>query len=622
MPSTLLACPDEADLLALAMGEPVAAEVAAHVAECERCQAERDRLQAEVAMLRDNRPKAPLSSSTPSETRPYPAETSIQVDDFGTTASPTDRGQDDEGPTPEEPPMPAAIGRYLVIGRFPLTGQAEVFRVVHPGLRLELVLKLSLESVRPDGRCEIIEEGRILAQLAHPNLVRVYDSDFFDDRPYLVMEYIRGRTLDQLAREGRLKPRRAADLLAKVAGAAEHAHRQGIFHRDIKPKNILVAESGEPRLIDFGMARLCHAYADDPGLTGGTFAYMAPEQARVELPEEQAKVGPCSDVFALGAVLYHLLTGEAPFAGRNWRESMGRARRCDFDRKALDDPRIPRELRGICLKAMAADPADRYTSAEALQQALVRFMNRPKVRALAAGVVGSVLLGGLFYALIPPRQDLTQSQNQTIVIPHPTPAPVSLTGELTVRVWSPKGGGKRGLKVDEPGALPLLPGEQVHVEAQLNKPAYSYLLWLDGQGHASLLYPRDDGKFGSRPSSGGSARETVHSPEARDEGHSMQGAGGLETVLLMVRRTPLPTGMDLAGLIGPLPPSPFQDELEVAVRGFDEGQPLETLRVDIHRGIGEESKKIDDPLLQLMERLRSQNQFEVIKAVRFAYRGE
>ena len=354
---------------------------------------------------------------------------------------------DDASSSSRDEPLPAAIGRYLVIGRFPRTGQAEVFRVVHPGLAAGAGAQ-ALARAGPSGRSLRDHRGREDpgASSAHPNLVRVYDSDFHDDRPYLVMEYIRGRTLDQLGREGRLKPRRAAALLAKVAGAAEHAHRQGIFHRDIKPKNILVDESGEPRLIDFGMARLCHAYADDPGLSGGTFAFMAPEQARVELPEEQAKVGPCSDVFALGAVLYHLLTGEAPFPGRNWRESMYRARRCDFDRKALDDPKVPHDLRRICLKAMAADPADRYPSAEAFQKALNRFVAGPKIRALAAVAVGSVLLVGLVYALVPPRPDPSLSQSHIVVIPQPSPAPGSLAGELIVRVWSKTEGVERGVE--------------------------------------------------------------------------------------------------------------------------------------------------------------------------------
>ncbi len=190
-----------------------------------------------------------------------------------------------------------------------------------------------------------------------------------------------------------------------------------------------------------------------------------------------------------------------------------------------------------------------------------------------------------------------------------------------MRVWSKVGGAKRGLKVDEPGALPLLPGEMVHLEARLNQPAHAYLFWIDGQGNASLLYPRDDGKFGSAPSDG-SPRETVHSPGALDEGHPMSGPGGLETVLLLARRTPLPTGIDLVGLVGPLAPSPLHNEHEIAMRGFDEDQPTETVQVALNRGIGDEPDAIDDPLLRLMERLRKQGPFEVIKAVRFAYRGE
>ena len=102
----------------------------------------------------------------------------------------------------------------------------------------------------------------------------------------------------------------------------------------------------------------------------------------------------------------------------------------------------------------------------------------------------------------------------------------------------------------------------------------------------------------------------------------MSGPGGLETVLLLAARTPLPAGIDLAGLIGKLPPSPLGNPLEFAVRGFDEWQPDETIKIDQNRGIGDEPVRIDDPLLQLKERLMSQGRFEVIRWVRFAYRGE
>ncbi len=263
---------------------------------------EAEQLKGDVALLRGERDELSLSlslamsASPPSEAVTQPAPMNGHVQKSGS-------GTDPEGDDPEsmigEPQLPAAIGKYLVVGRFPRTGQAVVFRVVHPGLAKDLVLKLAHRAVEPGGRHEIIEEGKILAELKHPNFVQVYDLDFHDDRPYLVMEYIRGRNLDQLAQEGRLRPRQAAFLLAKVAAAVDYAHRHGIIHRDIKPSNILVDEAGEPRLIDFGMARLKHAWSEDLGKPGGTFAFMAPEQAQAEPPEHQQQVGPRSDVFAL-----------------------------------------------------------------------------------------------------------------------------------------------------------------------------------------------------------------------------------------------------------------------------------------------------------------------------------
>ena len=516
--TTTLTCPDETELLALAMGEPVAARVTAHVNGCSKCQTTLEQIQAEVSLLRANRP--PLSPSATIEPKTGHADANGSGDHLGMTATGEfhDRTGEsntlsrsvplsgDTDPRSQEAPMPAAIGKYLVVGRFPHSGQAEVFRVVHPQFQQERVLKLAKEPVGPGGRSEIIEEGKIMSELEHPHLVRVYDLDFLGDRPYLVMEYVRGRNLEQFAAEDHVLPRRAAALVAKVAGAAAFAHRRGIVHRDIKPKNILVDEAGEPRLIDFGMARLRTAWSDDrKEPDGGTFAFMAPEQARTESPEDRQKVGPRSDVFALGGVLYFLLTGSTPFPGRTWTEAWDRARRCAFDAGALFDRKIPAGLRRICLKAMAADPCDRYASAEALQKALHRFVIGPKVLAAAFGVAGLALLGGLAYALVPPRPDTSHSQSPSVVIHHTAPAPGSLTGELTVRVWSTDGD-KRELKPGEPSGLPLLPGEKVRVEARLNQPAYAYIVWVDGQGNASLIYPRDDGKYGTRPTGGARGR--------------------------------------------------------------------------------------------------------------------
>jgi predicted Ser/Thr protein kinase len=540
----------------------------------------------------------------------------VRSADDGRSVSETACESASDGGAPEDPPLPTAIGKYFVIGRLsPPTGQAEVFRVVHPGLATDLVLKLARRPLEPGVRHEIVKESEALRVLEHPNSVRVYDLDFHENRPYLVMEYIRGRTLDQVAEEGQLTPRQVAGLLAKVAAAVEFAHRRGIFHRDIKPKNILVDERGEPRLIDFGMARLRHAWSEDPSRPGGTFAFMAPEQARIELAEEQQRVGARSDVFAVGAVLYFLLTRKPPFEGRNWRESWDRARSCDFDRKALDDHKVPGDLRRICLRAMAADPAERYATAEAFQKALRGYLVRPKILGALAALGSVAVIAGVSYALAPPRRDQTPTPGQIVA------APVGLEGKLLVSILPKRLGGQAQLDVRDPGALPLLPGDNVHLQAQLNQPAHVYLLWLDSQGNIARLYPRDDGKYGSRPL-GDVARKSVHSPEKLDEWHRMSGPGGLETVLLLVRRTPIPTSTELSSLIGRFPPSRFQNEREFASRGFDENQPTETLREVQHRGIGEEADKVDDRLMQLMERLRSEGPFPVIKAVRFAYRGE
>ena len=330
--TSTLACPDETELLALAMGEPVAAAVTAHVDGCASCQTRLDRLQAEVASLRQNHGHGTAPPSTEHDPavdhdgEPSGAGTTedwTSADPAGTT------GTDPFGPeavaaardrAEGQGAMPDAIGKYKVVGWLDGGGEADVYRVVHIKLGNDLVLKLSRRRVGADNQSGLVEEGRLLVDLEHPNLVRIYDLDFHDDRPFLVMEYVHGRNLEEYAGEEPVTPRRAAALVAKLAEVMAVAHRHGITHCDIKPRNILIDKLGEPRLIDFGMARLRHAWSDRAASTwGGTVAYMAPEQARLEID----RIGPRSDIFALGGVLYFLLTGQAPFRGRNPGRGLG-----------------------------------------------------------------------------------------------------------------------------------------------------------------------------------------------------------------------------------------------------------------------------------------------------------
>jgi len=614
--ATNLMCPEEAELLALAAGEEPSAELRAHVSRCPECPGRLERLKAELAELRAGAPQAPLSPATVSGPVAVPATRHGQADLPDATAtrqrsdssetrssgSATDPGFTCEPGDSHETDLPAAIGKYLVIGRFPRTGQADVFRVVHPGLGKDLVLKPALEPVRPDGRCEIIEEGKILAELKHSNLVQVFDLDFREDRPYLVMEYIRGRTLDQLASEGRLKPRQAAALLAKVAAAAEYAHRRGIIHRDIKPKNILVDESGEPRLIDFGMARLRHAYADEPGRLGGTFAFMPPEQAHIESPEEQEKVGPRSDVFALGAVLYFLLTGEAPFPGRSWHQSMDRARRCEFDREALDQPHVPRDLRRICLKAMAAAPADRYKSAEAVQRALNGYLAWPKALAAAGVVCGVALLGGGLYFFVP--RPATPIPSQVIAQP--------LKGRINLLVVNSKDGTRRRLRLQDPGAVPVRARDQVRIEARLDRPAYLYLFWISSDGKVAPLYPWKDHDWSQRPLAERKVKD-AELPEIFDEVLDIPvSPPGMETLVLLAReQSPLPRGDEdkLAKLMaGASMPSALDLDKPIWIEDGEEVafEPAVAAARDrsgddaLTRGIpSPKARKSDDPVLRI-----------------------
>src|SRR5262249_54964238 len=371
----------EHELLRMAMGEPVDAALREHVEGCSTCRERVEHLRAEVASLVGSFQDGMTAPSTEADPavnpdgfeKPSNGETTLSwvwATPAGATA-PDPVGAEAVAAARERAEgraeLPGAIGRYLVVDRLGGGAQGDVFRVVHPKLGKNLVLKLSREPVRADQRASLEIEGRQLHDLVHPNLVRVEDLDFHEGRPFLVMEYVHGRNLEDYAREEPVAPRRAAAMVAKLAGALALGHGRGVIHRDIKPTNILVDEAGEPRLIDFGLARIRHAWSEPTDPTwGGTLAYMAPEQARLE----HDRIGPRSDLFGLGAVLYFLLTAQAPFVGDTLDEVWDRARRCEFEAGAFRLARVPRRLERICRKAMAADPAQRYATADDLRRAL------------------------------------------------------------------------------------------------------------------------------------------------------------------------------------------------------------------------------------------------------------
>src|SRR5207244_3541115 len=154
------------------------------------------------------------------------------------------------------------IGKYTVLRHLDQGGQAAVFLALHPSLGREVVLKLGHSGLHALQRDALVKEGRILAELDHPFLARIYDLDIHEERPFLVMEYVHGQNLEQYAKQQVLTPIQCAQMLAKIARALALAHQRGVIHRDLKPRNLLIDANGEPRIIDFGLANFNDAWVE------------------------------------------------------------------------------------------------------------------------------------------------------------------------------------------------------------------------------------------------------------------------------------------------------------------------------------------------------------------------
>jgi len=427
-------------------------------------------------------------------------------------------------------PSPTSIGRYTIVASLAKSGQAETFRAVHPGFQSTVVLKLANHPADPGMIDRIAREGRLLASLPqHPHLVRVHDVDFFDGRVYLVLEDVPGTTLEQHAKNRPLDPRWAAQVVASIARAVQVAHQRGIVHQDLKPKNVLIDPQGQPRVIDFGMA-WHHPWwteQDDPSQLGGTPNYISPEQASGQVES----IGPATDVFGLGAILYLLLTKSSPYPGRELDAVLQQARAANFDRSLLDRPEIPPQVREICLKALAADPADRFTTAADIGQALERFVapRRWPYRAILASCF-------LLAASVP------------LVLTHiQKPPPKPAEPELQVQVWRPDTKYQSLLQ-----ALPVHTGDELQVRFQAPPGMHLALFSINGQGRLSLLrqdppretatelvYPGPDQTRRMEPPEG---TETLflcgrsESPSSEAELHAAWGEGGAWPVLDTPRR--------------------------------------------------------------------------------------
>jgi serine/threonine protein kinase len=290
------------------------------------------------------------------------------------------------------------ISRYRLERPLGHGGMASVYLGHDTELDRPVAVKLLAENAAGDDglRKRFVREARLAARLSHPNVVSVFDAGEEDGRPYIVMEHVQGKTLADV---GRVPPERARELGLQAARGLAHAHVAGLVHRDIKPQNLLLREDGTLKIADFGIASAAEGTAlTQAGTVLGTAAYLSPEQAA------GAEVGPRSDLYSLGAVLYELLSGRTPYRFESLAE-LGARRKPPPPLPA----RVPAALAAVVMRCLAPDPAGRPATAAELERDLrqtigqaseaptVAIARRPRSRRPLLAV--AVLLAALAIAL-------------------------------------------------------------------------------------------------------------------------------------------------------------------------------------------------------------------------------
>ncbi len=277
------------------------------------------------------------------------------------------------------------IPGYEVEAVLGLGGMGVVFRARHLRLKRLVALKMALAGAYagPHERERFQREAEAVAALRHPNVVQIHDVGDSDGRPYFTMEYVEGGSLAQKLAGIPQPSRQAAALQATLARAVHAAHESGIVHRDLKPANVLLTADGTPKVSDFGLARRLGGEAGltRTGMAVGTPSYMAPEQAQGKTDA----AGPAADIYALGAILYEMLTGRPPFRAETAAETVHQLLSQDPVPPSRLNGKVPRDLEIICLTCLRKEPRLRYTTAAALADDLDRFLRGEPIAARPEG---------------------------------------------------------------------------------------------------------------------------------------------------------------------------------------------------------------------------------------------
>jgi serine/threonine-protein kinase len=279
------------------------------------------------------------------------------------------------------PQLPFRMGDYQLLEHVGQGGMGIVFRAKQISLGREVAIKMIQRNRlnSPEDHQRFLAEAEATARLEHPGIVQVYEVGEFEGTPYFSMQFIRGETLAQRLQNGPLPQRQTALLMAAVSRAIDYAHKQGILHRDIKPSNIILDEGGTVRVTDFGLAKF-FGTNDNLTRTGailGTPSYMSPEQAS----GRSSQLGPTSDVYSLGTVLYHLLTGRPPIVADSPLELALKVLEQEPVPPRVLEPKIDRDLEMVVVRCLQKPPDLRYATAGDLADDLEAFLRDEPITA-------------------------------------------------------------------------------------------------------------------------------------------------------------------------------------------------------------------------------------------------
>ncbi len=471
---------------------------------------------------------------------------------------------------PDQGQIPQRFGPYQILREVARGGMGVVYSARHQDQQRIVALKILLPGLHRGMLSEqrFLLETRLISQLSHPNIVRLYDSGVIEDQRFFTMEYVEGTTLAGQLDQEPMTTRQKLEQLIQVARGVHHAHMRGIIHRDLKPSNILIDPDGVPKVADFGLAKQISEDSGESepkltlsGTTLGTPHYMSPEQASGASPQVDLR----SDVFSLGVILYQALTERLPFDGDGLIEVLREVANCEVPPLG---PNIPGELSLITLRAMAMEPKQRYQTAHELAEDLTAYLEGRPISARPASLwyrtrkwarrhpTLTVITATLCSALAVGSLWLSRQPGELVIRTGSESAMLTLNGEPIGKTASNQAfklslaPGQHKLKISKPGYFEVLrdiqlqPRQRREITERLRKTSGFLVINTAPQGAQvsisgprSTLLPRTPG-YVELP--GGSYQLRIERPgyQTRTETVTIRSGGELTRVSKTLDRVP------------------------------------------------------------------------------------